>query len=160
MARPTTRQMTFADLELALQGVQLDPMLQAICDFLDQNPGVLEQVQGDLCRGLKNPCKGRHGLTARQVVGALVLMRIKNWDYRELRERIADGVTLRQFTDFHCDEVPKHDAFNRGVNRLTPETLKYVNDVFVGVAVKLALEDGSKLRVDTAAAAWVIEVVA
>jgi hypothetical protein len=39
-------------------------------------------------------------------MGALVLMRIKNWDYRELRERIADGVTLRQFTDFHGDKGP------------------------------------------------------
>ena len=149
MARPTTRQITFADLELALQGVQLDPTLQAICDLLDHNREVLERVQCDLNRGLKNPSKGRHGLTARQVVGALVLMRIKNWDYRELRERIAEGVTLRQFTDFHCDKVPKHDAFNRGINRLTPETLKSINDVIVGAAVELGLEDGSKLRVDT-----------
>jgi transposase, IS5 family len=149
MARPTTRQVTFADLELALQGVQLDPTLQAICDLLDQNREVLERVQADLCRGLKNPNKGRHGLTARQVVGALVLMRMKNWDYRELRERIADGVTLRQFTDFHYDKVPKHDAFNRGINRLTPETLRYINEAFVGVAVELGLEDGSKLRVGT-----------
>jgi len=75
MARPTTRQVTFADLELALQGVKLDPTLQAICDLLDQNREVLERVQADLCRGLKNPSKGRHGLTARQVVGALVLIR-------------------------------------------------------------------------------------
>ena len=149
MARATTRQVSFADLELALQGVQLDPALQAICDLLDQNREVLERVQCDLNRGLKHPSKGRHGLTARQVVGALVLMRIKNWDYRELRERIADGVTLRQFTDFHCDKVSKHDAFNRGINRLTPETLKYINDVFVKAAVELGLEDGSKLRVDT-----------
>ena len=51
-------------------------------------------------------------------------MRLKNWDYRELRERIADGITLRQFTDFYCEQVPKHDAFNRGFNRLTPATLK------------------------------------
>ena len=149
MARLTTRQVTFADLELALQGVKLDPTLQAICDFLDDNHEVLERVQADLCRGLKNPDKGRHGLTARQVVSALVLMRIKNWDYRELRERIADGVTLRQFTDFHGDKVPKHDAFNRGINRLTPETLQYINEVVVGVAVELGLEDGRKLRVDT-----------
>jgi hypothetical protein len=27
-------------------------------------------------------------------------MRIKNWDYRELRERIADGITLRRFQRF------------------------------------------------------------
>jgi Transposase domain (DUF772) len=85
----------------------------------------------------------------RQVLRSLVLTRVKNWDYRELRERIADGLTLRQFTDFYCDPVPKHDAFNRGFNRLTPATLKAVNDLLVQAAVALGLEDGAKLRVDT-----------
>jgi hypothetical protein len=70
-------------------------------------------------------------------------------DYRELRERIADGLTLRQFTDFYCAPVPKHDAFNRGFNRLTPETLKAVNELVIQAAVALGLEDGAKLRVDT-----------
>jgi IS5 family transposase len=74
---------------------------------------------------------------------------VKNWDYRELRERIADGITLRAFTGFYCEEVPKHDAFNRSFNRLTPATLKTVNDIIVEAAVKFGLEDGSKLRVDT-----------
>ena len=42
------------------------------------------------------------------VLRSLVLMRLKNWDYRELRER-TDGLTLRQFTDFYCAApVPKH----------------------------------------------------
>src|SRR5258708_26521838 len=76
-------------------------------------------------------------------------MRVKNWDYRELRERIADGLTLRQFTDFYCDPVPKHDPFNRGFNRLTSQTLKAVNDLVVQAAGALGLEDRAKLRVDT-----------
>ena len=149
MARPAARQMSFADLELLRQGVRLEPLLQAICDFLDKQPILIERVRRDLMRGLKAPDKGRHGLTAAQVLRALVLMRVKNWDYRELRERIADGITLRQFTDFCCEKVPKHDAFNRSFNRLTPATLKAVNDLVVEAAVKLGLEDGSKLRVDT-----------
>ena len=99
--------------------------------------------------GLKQPGSGRHGLTATQVLRSLVLMRLKNWDYRELRERIADGLTLRQFTDFYCAPVPKHDAFQRGFIRLTPQTLKAVNDLVVRAAVELGLEDGTKLRVDT-----------
>ena len=141
--------MSFADLELLRQGVRLEPLLQAICDFLDQQPALIERVRRDLMRGLKEPDKGRRGLTAPQVLRALVLMRVKNWDYRELRERIADGITLRQFTDFYCETVPKHDAFNRSFNRLTPATLRAVNDLIVEAAVKLGLEDGSKLRVDT-----------
>ena len=131
------------------QGMRLEPLLQAISDFLDDQQEMIERVRGDLVRGLKRPGSGRRGLTPQQVLRALVLMRVKNWDYRELRERIADGLTLRQFADFYCDPVPKHDAFNRGFNRLTPETLKAVNDLVVQAAVELGLEDGTKLRVDT-----------
>jgi len=149
MARPAARQMSFADLELLRQGVRLEPLLQAICDFLDKQPALIERVRRDLMRGLNEPDKGRRGLTASQTLRALVLMRLKNWDYRELRERIADGITLRQFTDFYCERVPKHDAFNRSFNRLTPATFRIINDLVVEIAVKLGLEDGSKLRVDT-----------
>jgi IS5 family transposase len=149
VARATARQISFADVELMRQGVRLEPLLEAISKFLDSQHEMVERVRCDLVRGLKKPRKGRRGLTAPQVLRSLALMRVKNWDYRELRERIADGVTLRQFTDFYCDPVPKHDAFNRGFNRLTPQTLKAVNDLVVQAAVGLGLEDGAKLRVDT-----------
>src|SRR5216683_965435 len=127
----------------------MEPLLQAISDFLDDQEEMIDQVRRDLERGLKNPETGRGGLTPQQVLRSLVLMRVKNWDYRELRERIADGCTLRQFTDFYCLPVPRHDAFHRGFNRLTPETLKAINDLVVQAAVDLGLENGRKLRVDT-----------
>src|SRR5260221_9548828 len=149
MTRATTRQISFADWELMQQHVQLEPELQAISDFLDDQKDIIEYIRCDLVRGLKNPGSGRSGLTARQILRSLVLMRIKNWDYRELRERIADGLTLRQFTDFYSAPVPKHDAFQRGVVRLRPQTLVTVNDLLIRAAVKLRLEDGTKLRVDT-----------
>src|ERR1700693_6388882 len=46
-------------------------------------------------------------------------------------------------------ERPRQDAFNRTFNRLTPATLKAINELVVEAAVKLGVEDGSKLRVDT-----------
>src|ERR1700737_3018471 len=131
------------------QGLRLEPMLQAISDFLDDQNDMIEQVRCDLIRGLKNAETGRGGMTPQQILRSLVLMRVKNWNYRELRERIADGCTLRQFTDFYCLPVPRHDAFHRGFNRLTPETMKAINDLGVQAAVELGLEDGQKLRVDT-----------
>ena len=149
MSRIAQRQVSFADWELMRQGLCLEPLLQAISDFLKNQKDMIEQVRCDLTRGLKNPETGRSGLTPQQILRSLVLMRIKNWNYRELRERIADGYTLRQFTDFYCQPVPRHDAFHRGFNRLTPETLKSINDLVVQAAVDLGLEDGQKLRVDT-----------
>ena len=152
MSRTTAHQISFADWELVRleeQSVRLEPLLAAISDFLDDQEDMIECIRCDLVRGLKKPGSGRSGLTPRQILRALVLMRVKNWDYRELRERIADGLTLRVFTDFYCAPVPKHDAFQRGFIRLTPATLKAVNELVVQAAVALGLEDGAKLRVDT-----------
>ncbi len=149
MTRSARRQISFADVEFLAQGVSLEPMLQAISNFVDQHGNVIEKVRRDLERGLKNPKTGRNGLTAQQVIRSLTLMRVKNWDYRELRERIADGYTLRRFTRFYSDRVPKHDAFNRAFNRLTPATLEVINEIVVKAAVDMDLENGKKLRVDT-----------
>ena len=95
------------------QGAHLEPLLQAISNFLDDQEDMIDRVRRDLVRGLKKPDSGRRGLTPQQILRSLVLMRVKNWDYCELRERISDGLTLRQFADFYCEPVPKHDAFQR-----------------------------------------------
>jgi transposase, IS5 family len=76
-------------------------------------------------------------------------MRVKNCDYRELRERIADGYTLRRFSGFYSRRVLKHDAFNRAFNKLRPKTLQAINDWVLKAAVDLGLEDGKRLRGDT-----------
>jgi IS5 family transposase len=149
MSRTLAPQLSFADLELSRLGVHLDLALQRIDAFFDQHSNVVEQVRLDLERGLKKPGTGRNGITPSQALRSLTLMRIKNWDYRELRERINDGYTLRGFTRFNSQLVPKHDAFNRAFNRLTPATLEAINQAVVQAAVQLGLEDGKKLRVDT-----------
>ncbi len=149
MTRSTSSQFSFADLEFLDQGVCLEPMLQTISDFIDGHGHLIDKVRRDLNRGLKNPHTGRSGLTAQQVLRSLVLQRVKNWDYRELRERINDGYTLRRFTRFYSKHIPKHDAFNRAFNRLTPVTLEVINELVIQSAVDLRLENGKKLRVDT-----------
>src|SRR5215469_9295898 len=149
MSRSRDLQLGFADLEFLRQGIVLERELQAITDFLDEHEEMVEAVGANLRRGLKNADTGRKGLTPQQVLRSLILMRVKNWDYRELRERIADGLTLRLFTDFNARPVPKHDAFQRAFNRVTAQTLRVVNELLITTAVAMGLEDGRKLRVDT-----------
>src|ERR1700716_2914347 len=68
------------------QGLRLEPLMQGISDFLDDQKDMIEQVRCDLTRGLKKAETGRSGLTPQQILRSLVLMRIKNWDYRELSQ--------------------------------------------------------------------------
>lgn len=142
-------QPSFADLVFQQQGIQLDPILRQISDFLDVHGEVVNVVHDDLVRSLKRPRTGRQGLSAEQVLRAFVLWRIKDWPYRELRERIADGYTLRAFTRFGGQTVPKADAFQRSFSRLRPDTIRDINRAVLEAAVALELEDGTKLRVDT-----------
>jgi IS5 family transposase len=141
-------QIGFADLELE-RTVRLDPLLQQISNFLDQHGELVTVVHRDLNRSLKNARRGRRGLDAEQVLRSFVLRRTKNWDYRELAERVADGFTLRQFTRFGGAPVPRHHAFHRAFVRLQPATLRRINGAVVAAAVKLGLEDVEKLRLDT-----------
>ena len=149
MTRIADPQINFADIEFLTQGIDLDPILKRMSDFLDDQPKIFERVRRDLQRGLKKPDTGRTAMTPSQVLRSLILMRVKNWDYRELSERIADGYTLRRFTGFYSQRVPKHDAFNRAFNKLRPQTLQALNDLVLKAAVDLGLEDGKRLRVDT-----------
>jgi IS5 family transposase len=149
VSRLLNPQLSFADLQLQSLGIHLDPTLQRIADFLNQHNDLVELVRKDLERGLKKPAAGRHGITPEQTLRSLILMRVKNLDYRDLRERINDGFTLRSFTQFDSQAVPLHDAFNRSINRITPPTMVAINQLVVQIAVELDLEDGKQLRADT-----------
>ena len=148
MREITRAQIGFADLELG-RSVRLDPLRQRISDFLDRHGELVTAVHRDLSRALKHARRGRRGLSAEQVLRSFVLMRTKNWDYRELAERVADGFTLRQFTRFAGAPVPPHQAFHRAFVRLQAATLRKINDAVVDAAVKMGLEDVEKLRLDT-----------
>ena len=147
--RDNILQVSFADLELMSQGVEMDPVLKQVSAYVDQHPELIHAVEQQLQRGLKKSKTGRRGLTGAQVLLSWILMRIKNWDYRELAERIRDGITLRLFTGFYSNPVPCHTAFHRGHHRLTPELVRRINDALLQAAVQDGLEDGKASRGDT-----------
>jgi IS5 family transposase len=147
--RPNSSQVSFADVELQRQCQNVDQALQEISKILDQPSGVVEMVQQDLVRNLRKPRTGRDGLTADQTLRAFVLKQVKNWDLRELRDRIADGLSLRTFTHFFSAPVPKHKAFHRAFCRLRPETVHAINDMVVKWVVAQGLDGGKKVRFDT-----------
>ncbi|MGH8700016.1 MAG: ISNCY family transposase [Burkholderiales bacterium] len=140
---------SFADLELQRQRLAVDEILQQLGTVLDQQAELIEMVRQDLVRGLRHPHTGRAGLTAEQTLRTYVLKLVKNWDLRELRDRTADGLTLRLFTHFFSAPVPRHKAFHRAFCRLRSETVRAINEIVVRWAVAQGLEDGKKLRGDT-----------
>ena len=85
--RSLALQLSFADLELQFQGVHLDPILQAISEFLDQHLTLIEQVRKDLERGLKNARTGRNGIAPSQVP--------LPWRKRRAKSRAHSGIATQ-----------------------------------------------------------------
>lgn len=149
MGRTMGSQITFAEAEMVAQAIALNPILQRISTWLDRQKDLVDKVHADLTRGLKHRRAGRSGITAAQVLRSFIVLRIKDWDLRELRERIADGYSLRVFTHFYSGRVPNHRTFNRNFNRLQSETIRFINDAVVDAAVEMGLADVAKIRTDT-----------
>src|SRR5258707_11031313 len=61
VSRTAERQVRFVHFELVRQGPRLEPVLQTISDFLDDQKDMIEQVRPDLTRGLKKAGTGRNG---------------------------------------------------------------------------------------------------
>src|SRR5207249_3013220 len=95
-ARP---QISFADRKLLQQGILLEPLLQSICDFLDDHNEMIEAVRRDLQRGLKNPGTGRNGLAPQQVLRSHPTDNTLLWDVvrvvTRLIGRLAEAVQQR-----------------------------------------------------------------
>jgi len=60
---------------------------------------------------------------------------------------------IATFLDTHAEcvgqVVPSHTAFHRAFTRLTPVTVRALDDAVVRAAITLGLDDGTRLRVDT-----------
>ena len=121
--------------------------LQKIDTVIDENPDILEAIHSDLTGSLNKT--GRKGLSAERVLRSAILKQYKNYSYRELRNRINDGVSLRWFTRFYSDPVPHFTALQKAIKAIKPKTWSRINDILVQFAKERKLENGRSLRVDT-----------
>jgi IS5 family transposase len=123
--------------------------LLAISKVLDQVPQVAEQVHADLVRGLRNPDKGRRGMSAEQVLRVLVVKQMKGFSYDELSFELASSLCYQAFCRFGIDErIPKDSSLQRDCKRVRAETLESVNRHLLDYAREQNIERGRKVRVD------------
>jgi IS5 family transposase len=124
--------------------------LKRMDKVIDENPQILDVVHRDLTSSVKK--SGRKGLSAERVLRCAVLKQLKNYSYRELRERVNDGVGLRWFTRFYSDRLPHFTALQKAIKAIQPQTWKQINDILVQFAKDRKIEDGRSIRVDTTVA--------
>jgi transposase, IS5 family len=123
--------------------------LQAIGHILDQHPQILDLVLHDLTRHLKNPSKGRPGLSADQVLRIFILKQMESLSYEQLAFHLHDSTTYRYFCRLSFADHFNAKSLQQNLKRLTASTLEHVNRILLQHAQNNGVEKGRKVRFDS-----------
>ena len=122
--------------------------LAAMSEALDQCSGVLARVEEELLCG-RDASLGRRGLTADQVIRALVIKQMNDFSYEELAFHLADSTCYRRFCRIGGLETPpSKSTLQENIKRLTAETLEALNRALVHWAKRVSVEKGDVIRGD------------
>jgi transposase, IS5 family len=122
--------------------------LLVMSDILDAMPEVVDLVHADLVRGLKDPESGREGMTAEQVMRALIVKQLADFTYDDLEYTLLDSTLYRAFCRLGFDDDVSKSSLQRDIKKLRPETLEAVNRLLVSHAVERGIEKGRAVRID------------
>jgi IS5 family transposase len=131
---------TFSDHERAQE-------LKEISDLLDTLPGVVRLVHQDALGG-RTSSTGRPGMSADQVLRALVLKQMTGYSYENLAFHLGDSDAYRAFCRVSVFDSPKKSTLSENIGRVTPGTLEAINRLVLGVAKDERIETARKVRSD------------
>jgi len=134
-------------INLLIQIFEPSKKLKKMSAILDDNPFLLAAVHADLAQGCSD--LGSHGMSAEQVLRCAILKQYKQHSYRELWERLKDGISFRWFTRFNSGPIPHYTTLQKAIKSIKAETWALINEALVSYARKKKVERGKSLRVDT-----------
>jgi IS5 family transposase len=134
-------------IDLLLKIFKPSEELRKIDNIIDMNPDIIKAVYDDLSNDSTH--SGRCGISAERIFRSAVLKHWKGYSYRELRERIHEGVALRWFSRFYTDPIPHFTSLQKAIKSIKPETWQRINEMLVQYARTKKVEKGKALRIDT-----------
>jgi IS5 family transposase len=106
-------------------------------------------VKADLARRRPQTLsRGRHSTPVAVVLRMLVVKHLYKWSYEKTEQFVGDSITLRQFCRVYLESVPDDTVLIKWANLIQPETLQQLLAHIVGVAQRLQVTRGRKLRTD------------
>lgn len=124
---------------------------EAIGQILEANPGILDIAHKDFSKALSKSKYGRGGYTSEQMLRSIIVMFIKQTDYRDTVIAVEDSEFLRSFIKLGNKEMMDYTFLCKAFTALSEETWKAINEVLNGYAKKKEKITGEKLRLDTTA---------
>jgi IS5 family transposase len=119
---------------------------------IEQLVGAVELVHADLVwrpNGKVDEKKGRTGITAEQVMRAMIIKQMNGFSYDELAFHLADSNTYRAFCRFGIhDRMPTRSTLQKNIKQVRAATWETINRQLVVYAAVKGIETGEKVRTD------------
>jgi len=124
-------------------------LLEDIARFLDDNPIIIDMVYQDLTKGRPLKRTGAEGMTAEQVLRAIVVQQIEGYSYEALAFHLIDSVCYRNFCLIpYTHKGFKKSALCKNIKSISAETLEAINRIVIANAVDRGIEKGRESRID------------
>jgi transposase, IS5 family len=121
-------------------------LMSAIVDALP--PTALAAVHADIVAAGGDPDKGREGMSADQVLRAMVIKQMTSSSYNELAFHMHDSWTFRAFCRIGMGESLSKSTLQKNIKCIKAETWEVVNHHLVAYAREQKIELGKKTRTD------------
>ncbi len=123
-----------------------------ISELLDENPGILDRVHGDLESLAERVAgEGRSLYASDTVLRLCVCQMIEGLSLRQTTIRVEPCEALRRFIRIDSGSMMDYSTFCRLRNGITPETWQRVNRILAEYAVSQETISPDSLRLDTTA---------
>jgi len=123
--------------------------LEAMSSILDDEPVITNKVYADMIEIGVQTDTGRDGMTAEQVLRALIIKQQNGYSYEELAFHLADSRCYRAFCRYGInDSSPSKSTLHRNISCVKPETLEEINMILALRASCEGIEKGQKIRFD------------
>lgn len=124
--------------------------LRAMGAVLDGLPETASRVHRALLAGGVDAARGREGMSAQQVLRALLAKQMNRWSYEELAFHLGDSVVYRAFCGIGiADEGPSRSTLQRNLKAIPAEVMEAIHREVVLHAQALGIENGERVRTDS-----------
>ena len=99
---------------------------------IDQNNHIVARIHKQLTGNVSNT--GCRGMSAEQILRVAIVRQLKQYSWRELAERLNDGICLRWFTRFYSEPIPHFTTLQKAVRAIDADMWSTINDDLIEFA--------------------------
>src|SRR5690606_14042865 len=122
--------------------------LKELSGILDQHPGIETLIERDLSKhDVANT--GARGLSLESIFRCLILKLILGVSYRRLEFALSDSPTYRSVARLRGSQSPSRSALQGTLRRVSPETLRDINQLLMSRWVNDGDVSLDTLRIDS-----------